>query len=99
MSKLDTHDGTVPRQLQEALALFDADVPLTKTQRALVRAAFGTPRGREATWRWVRARARLAGDLNETQIDGPDDDLDLRMHPELVHAVREVPAHRVGGDA
>jgi hypothetical protein len=49
--------GTLPSELQESLELFDADLPLTETQRALVRAALGTARGREATWRWVRARA------------------------------------------
>jgi len=43
------HDGTVPSQLQVALALFEADLPLTETQRALVRAALGTAGGWDAT--------------------------------------------------
>jgi hypothetical protein len=52
------YDGTLPSQLREALELFEADLPLTETQRALVRAALSTVSGREATWRWgARVRA------------------------------------------
>lgn len=49
--RLHHHDGNLLGELQRALELFEADLPLTETQRALVRAALGTGGGLDATLR------------------------------------------------
>jgi hypothetical protein len=51
------HDKTLPSQLREALELFEADLPLTATQRALVRAALKTAVGCDGPLSEARARS------------------------------------------